>query len=257
MKGDKTLLNGNLLRDSLISAGISIENNRKAVDRLNVYPVPDGDTGTNMSLTMNAAVKELEMLEDSAGVSKVAETAATALLRGARGNSGVILSLIFRGFSKGLSGLEKGGCADIAKALESGVEAAYKAVMNPTEGTVLTVSRVAAEKAAELAESAGDIAVFWNEICKAAKEALEKTPEQLPVLKKAGVVDAGGQGLVIIFDAMLEIFRGGKVVKRDTKKSELKTFEVAQTDAEEEIRYSYCTEYIIVFFHKSYPKSHV
>lgn len=116
MKGDKTLLNGNLLRDSLISAGISIENNRKAVDRLNVYPVPDGDTGTNMSLTMNAAVKELEMLEDSAGVSKVAETAATALLRGARGNSGVILSLIFRGFSKGLSGLEKGGCADIAKA---------------------------------------------------------------------------------------------------------------------------------------------
>lgn len=245
MKGDKTLLNGNLLRDSLISAGISIENNRKAVDRLNVYPVPDGDTGTNMSLTMNAAVKELEMLEDSAGVSKVAETAATALLRGARGNSGVILSLIFRGFSKGLSGLEKAGCADIAKALESGVEAAYKAVMNPTEGTVLTVSRVAAEKAAAQAESAGDIAVFWNEICKAAKEALEKTPEQLPVLKKAGVVDAGGQGLVIIFDAMLEIFRGGKVVKRDTKKSELKTFEVAQTDAEEEIRYSYCTEYII------------
>lgn len=142
MKGDKTLLNGNLLRDSLISAGISIENNRKAVDRLNVYPVPDGDTGTNMSLTMNAAVKELEMLEDSAGVSKVAETAATALLRGARGNSGVILSLIFRGFSKGLSGLEKAGCADIAKALESGVEAAYKAVMNPTEGTVLTVSIV-------------------------------------------------------------------------------------------------------------------
>ncbi len=134
------------------------------------------------------------MLEDSAGVSKVAETAATALFRGARGNSGVILSLIFRGFSKGLSGLEKGGCADIAKALESGVEAAYKAVMNPTEGTVLTVSRVAAEKAAELAESAGDIAVFWNEICKAARSG--KTPEQLPVLKKAGVVDAGGQGLV-------------------------------------------------------------
>lgn len=239
------MLKGSVLRDSLISAGISIQNHRKEVDRLNVYPVPDGDTGTNMSLTMNAAVKELELLDDSVYVSKVCETAASALLRGARGNSGVILSIIFRGFAKGLSGLETAGCGDIAKALEYGVEGAYKAVMNPTEGTVLTVSRVASEKAAELAEGAEDVVKFWEEVCTAAQGALDKTPEQLPVLKKAGVVDAGGQGLVIIFNAMLEVFRGGEVEKSSEKKTVSKTFEVSQPDNDEEIKYSYCTEYII------------
>ncbi|MGN1085846.1 MAG: DAK2 domain-containing protein, partial [Porcipelethomonas sp.] len=239
------MLTGSILRDSLISAGISIQNHRKEVDRLNVYPVPDGDTGTNMSLTMNAAVKELEMLDDSVSVSKVAETAAGSLLRGARGNSGVILSLIFRGLAKGMSGLESAECADIAKALELGVDSAYKAVMNPTEGTVLTVSRVAAEKAAELAETSDDLAVFWEQVCTAAQDALEKTPEQLPVLKKAGVVDAGGQGLVIIFDAMLEIFRGGKIAESNEEKAAAKTLDISQPDDDGEIKYSYCTEYII------------
>lgn len=239
------LLTGSILRDSLISAGISIQNHRKEVDRLNVYPVPDGDTGTNMSLTMNAAVKELEMLDDSVSVSKVAETAAGTLLRGARGNSGVILSLIFRGLAKGMSGLESAECADIAKALELGVDSAYKAVMNPTEGTVLTVSRVAAEKAAELAETSEDLALFWEQVCTAAQEALEKTPEQLPVLKKAGVVDAGGQGLVIIFNAMLEIFRGGKIAESSEEKAEAKTLDISQPDDDGKIKYSYCTEYII------------
>lgn len=239
------MLTGRILRDSLISAGISIQNHRKEVDRLNVYPVPDGDTGTNMSLTMNAAVKELELLEDSVSVSKVAETAAGALLRGARGNSGVILSLIFRGLAKGMSGLESAECSDIAKALEIGVDSAYKAVMNPTEGTVLTVSRVAAEKAAEIAETADDLAVFWEQVCTAAQDALEKTPEQLPVLKKAGVVDAGGQGLVIIFNAMLGVFRDGKIAESNEEKAEAKTLEISQPDNDEEIRYSYCTEYII------------
>lgn len=238
------MLTGRILRDSLISAGISIQNHRKEVDRLNVYPVPDGDTGTNMSLTMNAAVKELELLEDSVYVSKVAETAAGALLRGARGNSGVILSLIFRGLAKGMSNLESAECSDIAKALEIGVDSAYKAVMNPTEGTVLTVSRVAAEKAAELS-AADDLAVFWEQVCTAAQDALEKTPEQLPVLKKAGVVDAGGQGLVIIFNAMLGVFRDGKIAESNEEKAEAKTLEISQPDNDEEIRYSYCTEYII------------
>lgn len=238
------MLTGRILRDSLISAGISIQNHRKEVDRLNVYPVPDGDTGTNMSLTMNAAVKELELLEDSVSVSKVAETAAGALLRGARGNSGVILSLIFRGLAKGMSNLESAECSDIAKALEIGVDSAYKAVMNPTEGTVLTVSRVAAEKAAELS-AADDLAVFWEQVCTAAQEALEKTPEQLTVLKKAGVVDAGGQGLVIIFNAMLGVFRDGKIAESNEEKAAAKTLEISQPDNDEEIRYSYCTEYII------------
>lgn len=241
------MLKGKMLRDALISGGNSIQNNRKKVDQLNVYPVPDGDTGTNMSLTMSSAVRELELMDDSVTVSQVADAAASALLRGARGNSGVILSLIFRGFSKGLSGLSTADCADLAKALEIGVDAAYKSVMNPTEGTVLTVSRAAAEKAKESAEYSGSIQSFWNDVCTAAQTALDKTPEQLPVLKKAGVVDAGGQGLVIIFDAMLSVFSGNEPEKNESIESVSKTFEIqdAAADADEDIRFSYCTEFIV------------
>jgi len=241
------VLKGKLFRDSLISAGISIENNRRRVDELNVYPVPDGDTGTNMSMTMSAAARELELADDNITVSQAADIAASALLRGARGNSGVILSLLFRGFSKGFAGLETADCIHIAKAMEIGVEAAYKSVMNPTEGTVLTVARKAAERAEEIAEYSGSIQSFWNEICIAAQEALERTPEQLPVLKKAGVVDAGGQGLVIIYRAMLDVFSGNGIAKKSDKKPVARTFEVTDNSAEneEEIKYSYCTEYII------------
>ena len=241
------MLKGKLFRDSLISAGISIENNRRRVDQLNVYPVPDGDTGTNMSMTMSAAARELELADDNITVSQAADIAASALLRGARGNSGVILSLLFRGFSKGFAGLETADCIHIAKAMEIGVEAAYKSVMNPTEGTVLTVARKAAERAEEIAEYSGSIQSFWNEICIAAQEALERTPEQLPVLKKAGVVDAGGQGLVIIYRAMLDVFSGNGIAKKSDKKPVARTFEVTDNSAEneEEIKYSYCTEYII------------
>lgn len=241
------MLKGKLFRDSLISAGISIENNRRRVDELNVYPVPDGDTGTNMSMTMSAAARELELADDNITVSQAADIAASALLRGARGNSGVILSLLFRGFSKGFAGLETADCIHIAKAMEIGVEAAYKSVMNPTEGTVLTVARKAAERAEEIAEYSGSIQSFWNEICIAAQEALERTPEQLPVLKKAGVVDAGGQGLVIIYRAMLDVFSGNGIAKKSDKKTVARTFEVTDNSAEneEEIKYSYCTEYII------------
>ena len=241
------MLKGKLFRDSLISAGISIENNRRRVDELNVYPVPDGDTGTNMSTTMSAAARELELADDNITVSQAADIAASALLRGARGNSGVILSLLFRGFSKGFAGLETADCIHIAKAMEIGVEAAYKSVMNPTEGTVLTVARKAAERAEEIAEYSGSIQSFWNEICIAAQEALERTPEQLPVLKKAGVVDAGGQGLVIIYRAMLDVFSGNGIAKKSDKKPVARTFEVTDNSAEneEEIKYSYCTEYII------------
>lgn len=241
------MLNGKLFRDSLISAGISIENNRRKIDELNVYPVPDGDTGTNMSMTMSAAVRELELTEDNITVSQSADIAASALLRGARGNSGVILSLLFRGFSKGFSGLETADCIHIAKAMEIGVEAAYKSVMNPTEGTILTVARKAVERAEEIAEFSGSLQSFWNEICIAAQEALERTPEQLPVLKKAGVVDAGGQGLVTIYKAMLDVFSGNGIAKKSDVKPVTRTFDVADNSAEneEEIKYSYCTEYII------------
>lgn len=241
------MLNGKLFRDSLISAGISIENNRRKIDELNVYPVPDGDTGTNMSMTMSAAVRELELTDDNITVSQAADIAASALLRGARGNSGVILSLLFRGFSKGFSGFETADCIHIAKAMEIGVEAAYKSVMNPTEGTILTVARKAVERAEEIAEFSGSLQSFWNEICIAAQEALERTPEQLPVLKKAGVVDAGGQGLVTIYRAMLEVFSGNGIAKKSDAKTVTRTFDVTDNSAEneEEIKYSYCTEYII------------
>ena len=143
------MITGQILRDAMISAANNLGNQRQRVDSLNVFPVPDGDTGTNMSMTIGAAARELAGMEDSAGVYEVAHTAASALLRGARGNSGVITSLLFRGFSKGLKGKTQAGAEDLAAALKIGVDAAYKAVMKPTEGTMLTVARLSAEAARE------------------------------------------------------------------------------------------------------------
>ncbi len=242
------MINGSLLRDAIISGSINISNKKREVDELNVFPVPDGDTGTNMSMTMGAAQRELEMLDNDTPVDKVAEKAASALLRGARGNSGVILSLLFRGMSKGLAGKKDANCEDMANALELGVKAAYKAVMKPTEGTILTVARVASEKAQEIANSTNDVAVFWNEVCTTAKETLDKTPEMLPTLKKAGVVDAGGMGLLLIWQAMLEVFKGGEITAPELKKAEVKTITSAITEmgeGEEEINFTYCTEFLV------------
>ena len=242
------MIKGSLLRDAIISGSINIANKKREVDELNVFPVPDGDTGTNMSMTMSAAQRELELLDDDTPVDKVAEKAASALLRGARGNSGVILSLLFRGMSKGLAGKKTADCEDMANALELGVKAAYKAVMKPTEGTILTVARVASEKAQEIANGTNDIAVFWNEVCVNAKETLDKTPEMLPTLKKAGVVDAGGMGLLLIWEAMLEVFKGGEITAPELKKAEVKTITSAIADmenADEEINFTYCTEFLV------------
>jgi hypothetical protein len=187
------MITGLMFRDGIISAANNISNSRQAVDALNIFPVPDGDTGTNMSMTISAASKEIASLPDDSTIDEVAKRTASALLRGARGNSGVILSLIFRGFSKAFKGLEQAGAKDVANAFTMGTDAAYKAVMKPTEGTILTVIR----KASEAAENMANIQDDPMEVCfaalQAAKEALAKTPEQLPVLKKAGVVDAGGQ----------------------------------------------------------------
>lgn len=218
---------------------------KKEVDELNVYPVPDGDTGTNMSMTMSNALKELMVSSDDLPVSEIAKTAASAMLRGARGNSGVILSLLFRGFSKGLAGKSEIDCEDIVIALENGVKAAYKAVMNPTEGTILTVARVASEKAAEAALLVNDPAVLWEDVCKAAEEALEKTPDQLPVLKKAGVVDAGGKGLTLIWNAMRDVFNGGEAVVPVEVGSSTVTVSAAAAAGDEEITFTYCTEFIV------------
>lgn len=245
------VIKGSQLRDAFISGANSISNCRQQVDALNVFPVPDGDTGTNMSMTINAAKRELETLKEEPTVEQVSKKAASALLRGARGNSGVILSLLFRGFSKGLEGKETADAKDIANALSLGVAAAYKAVMKPTEGTILTVARVASEHAAELAAQEQPLTAvqMWKEILASAEEALAQTPEQLPVLKKAGVVDAGGQGFVVIWKGMLSVIEEGRIVPSEEEEQaapkEKKAQGIAAEFNDEDIRFCYCTEFII------------
>ena len=198
----------------MISAAYNITNQRDAVNALNVFPVPDGDTGTNMSMTITSARKELERLPDDVTVDKVAKTTSSAMLRGARGNSGVILSLIFRGIAKGLKGKEEIDARDMILALSYGVESAYKAVMTPTEGTILTVVRLATQAGAQYGtehKEAPFDEVFAH-VIEGARDALAQTPELLPVLKKAGVVDAGGQGLLLVFEGMQSVFQDGVIV---------------------------------------------
>ena len=235
------MISGKLLRDAIINGAVRLEKCRHQVDELNVYPVPDGDTGTNMSMTINAAKKELLLLGDDVTVSKAADTAASAMLRGARGNSGVILSILFRGLSKGFKDLETAECVHFSNALELGTEAAYKAVMKPAEGTILTVARLASQAARMASNSTNEISVFWQAVCDAASDALEKTPEMLPILKKSGVVDAGGQGLVIVFEAMLDIFNGGTAESSDTGKAASAVISADNHD-DADIKFTYCTE---------------
>ena len=176
------MITGKTLRDAIISGANNIANQRTRVDELNVFPVPDGDTGTNMSMTIGAALSELNAMPDTCTVAEASKSAASAMLRGARGNSGVITSLLFRGFSKALAGKTDAEAADLAKALQMGVEAAYKAVMKPTEGTILTVTRLAAEAA--VAAETNDVPQLWATVCEAGQKALEDTPNLLPVLKR-------------------------------------------------------------------------
>ena len=242
------MITGCLLRDAFISAAVTIANKKREVDELNVYPVPDGDTGTNMSMTMSAAVAELKRLDDNVSAAEVTSVTASALLRGARGNSGVILSLLFRGFAKGLSNSTNAECDTIANALELGVDAAYKAVMKPAEGTILTVSKAAAIKAQEIAKSTNDTTVLWQEVYNEADRVLQKTPDMLPVLKKAGVVDAGGQGFVIIMGAILDVLKGGKIAEpeeKQTAEQSRESFKTAVSEYDEEINFTYCTEFIV------------
>ena len=243
------MINGGLLRDAVISAAHSISNKKKSVDELNVFPVPDGDTGTNMSMTITNSVAELENLSDDTDCSVVASTTASALLRGARGNSGVILSLIFRGFAKGLAGKKEMGANELVESLEQGVSGAYKSVMKPTEGTILTVARKSAEKAREMLHSTNDPIIIMEEVCKQAELSLNETPKLLPALAKAGVVDAGGKGLLIIFEAMRDVFKGGEIVKADAPAQKqqvtVDTFAATVGQYDCEIHFTYCTEMII------------
>lgn len=239
------MLSGKILRDAIISGANNIINNKESVDELNVFPVPDGDTGTNMSMTIRNAVAELNMLSDSVTVETVAQTAASAMLRGARGNSGVILSLLFRGLSKGLAGKHEATVEDYCNALKLGADAAYKSVMKPTEGTILTVARIAAEKANDA--QCKDFPELFDVLTTAAKETLDQTPEMLPVLKKAGVVDAGGMGYYTILKGMASVICGGVMI---SAKEETATEKAVVTNAagtfETDIEFTYCTEFIVV-----------
>lgn len=239
------MLSGKILRDAIISGANNIINNKESVDELNVFPVPDGDTGTNMSMTIRNAVAELNMLSDSVTVETVAQTAASAMLRGARGNSGVILSLLFRGLSKGLAGKHEATVEDYCNALKLGADAAYKSVMKPTEGTILTVARIAAEKANDA--QCKDFPELFDVLTTVAKETLDQTPEMLPVLKKAGVVDAGGMGYYTILKGMASVICGGVMIGA---KEETATEKAVVTNAagtfETDIEFTYCTEFIVV-----------
>ena len=245
------MITGKILRDSIISGANLIISKKSSVDELNVFPVPDGDTGTNMSMTIGAAKRDLANLPDDCTVEKVASVTASSMLRGARGNSGVISSLLFRGFAKALSGKTEASAQDLVAALRSGVDAAYKAVMKPTEGTMLTVARVACEKAETLTEEQ-DEAALWSAVVDAAQAALDYTPEQLPVLKKAGVVDAGGQGVVYIFRGMLSVLKDGVMVEGEavSEKTTGQTYAPKgiyskDLEGEGEDEHGYCTEFIV------------
>ena len=233
------------LRRMIISAAATIENRKQQLNDLNVFPVPDGDTGTNMSMTINAAAQDLRRLEDPS-LEKAASAAASAMLRGARGNSGVILSLLFRGISKRLKGVEICDGVLWAEALQEGVDAAYKAVMKPAEGTILTVARLAAAKAREAAQENNYFEFVHEAALQEARVALANTPEQNPVLKKANVVDAGGKGWVYVLKAFYGVLQGEEVaepeVEDQPRVSEQANFDDFDT---EEITFTYCTEFII------------
>ena len=241
----KQTVGGADLRRMIISAAAAIENNKQALNELNVFPVPDGDTGTNMSMTINAAASDLRKADDP-DLGNATKIAASAMLRGARGNSGVILSLLFRGISKKLKGCDHCDGVLWAAALQEGVDAAYKAVMKPAEGTILTVSRLAAAKAQDAAKENNFIEFVQTAAIEEAKIALANTVNQNPVLKKAGVVDAGGKGWLIALEAMLSSMQGEDVVAESAgdgaAMKEAADFSDFNT---EDITFTYCTEFII------------
>ena len=241
----KQIINGADLRRMIISAAAAIEINKQGLNDLNVFPVPDGDTGTNMSMTINSAAADLRKTEDP-DLGQAAKVAASAMLRGARGNSGVILSLLFRGISKKLKGTEAADGVLWAEALQEGVDAAYKAVMKPAEGTILTVARLAAAKARDAAQENNHIEFVHEAAIAEAKVALANTVNQNPVLKKAGVVDAGGKGWLVALEAMLSSLQGEDVVVPEgiagADVKEAANFDDFDTD---DITFTYCTEFII------------
>jgi len=244
-------ISGQKFRQMLVAGANALEANKKMVDEMNVFPVPDGDTGTNMSLTVNSAVKEVIKVESGAA-GDIAKALSSGALRGARGNSGVIVSQLFRGLAKGLKGCEEINAITFATAMENGIETAYKAVMKPKEGTILTVAKAAAAKCLEAALQSDDLIDVFTQAIESGEETLQKTPEMLPVLKEAGVVDAGGKGLLVIYGGMLEALKredeeidpllclsGGAQVQSGGTTSSQAAFST------ESIEFGYCTEFIV------------
>lgn len=240
------MINGEVLKQAIISGANNINSQKEKINDLNIFPVPDGDTGTNMSMTISAAAAALEEY-DGANAGEVAGIAASAMLRGARGNSGVITSILFRGFAQGLKDMEEVNGKNLAAALGIGVDGAYKAVMKPAEGTILTVARMAYEAGVEAAKENPEVEFVWQAICDKANDALAITPELLPVLKKAGVVDAGGKGLCAIFEGMLSVIKNGVVIEYSgaQEKATIENYESAAAEFDDDIRFTYCTEFIV------------
>lgn len=239
------IIDGGIFRRMILSAAASLQMQKQHINELNVFPVPDGDTGTNMCMTLGAAVRLLQQPKQM-DVGRVAGGAASALLRDARGNSGVILSLLFRGMSKSLKGAETCTGAEFAAALAEGVEAAYKAVMKPAKGTILTVSRLAAAAAVEKAEVCDEPEAVLEAAVEAAKAALAETVNQNPVLKKAGVVDAGGKGWLLILEGMLAALRGQDIeMPTEEQAGDVKDAADFSDFATEDITFTYCTEFIV------------
>ncbi len=245
-------INGTLLRDAILSGACNVERHKAEINDLNVFPVPDGDTGTNMAMTLLGGAAPLRSAQGTCG--EVAELAASIFLKNARGNSGVITSLLFRGFAKELAGVDEADAAKLAAAFDAGVKSAYKAVMKPTEGTILTVSRMAAEHALEAAQHGADIEGVLTALLEAARETLVKTPDMLPVLKKAGVVDSGGQGYVRLLEGMASLLIDGVPVEageasEQEKQAPAGTGEAPRIDLAalnpEDIKFAYCTEFFI------------
>lgn len=240
-------INGPLLKEIFKGAVNYLISRKEEVNALNVFPVPDGDTGTNMSLTSKSALKQIESLEGDFTAGDVSAAAARGALMGARGNSGVILSQLLRGFSEGLEGIDEASTSDLAHAFKKASETTYKAVMKPIEGTILTVGRETADFAIRHYKKSEDIITFLEDVIVEANKSLDNTPNQLEVLKEAGVVDAGGKGLVVLLEGALKVLKGEDIADQsgdETLKKKAQK-EVQFTEADTSLKYGYCTEFII------------
>ena len=237
-------IDGKTFRDMFVSGANNLQNNKDLVDKLNVFPVPDGDTGTNMSLTISYAIKELSKVEND-NITDIGKALSKGSLMGARGNSGVILSQIIRGIAKSIEGKENLNVVDLANALKNGSDTAYKAVIKPIEGTILTVVRESGEYAIKIAKPDMDMIEFLKLVIDKANESLNKTPELLKALKEAGVVDSGGKGLVLIYEGMLSSLKGNNIESVEGGVSNTSEVNVEQNISTEDIKFQYCTEFIL------------